>query len=181
MSTADNVMASVSGKAGDDVIRANYGDPDGTMMRGGGGNDKMYGGKFDDIIVGGEGNDQMAGGAGADQFRFFLNEVSGTDTDYIYDLDFSEGDSLVFGNFAAGTFTDTADINDVNAYTNGTAATISSIEGIAALVNGSASGWTAVQKGTTDVLILSYTNGCVTQEIHISGAWDDYASLSTPV
>ncbi len=175
MSTAD--MAYVAGKGGNDDLRATN-DPDGTMLRGGGGDDILRGGRFDDILVGGEGNDKMFGGDGADQFRFFLNEVSGTDTDYIYDLDFCEGDTLVFGNFAAGTF---SDASGVDGYTNGTAATVSSVEGIAALVNGCGSGWSAAQRGTSDVLVLTYTNGCVTQEIHISDAWNDFASLSTPV
>ena len=164
MSTAD--MASVSGKAGADDLRATN-DPDGTMLRGGAGDDILRGGKYDDILVGGEGNDKMFGGDGADQFRFFLNEVSGTDTDFIYDLDFSEGDTLVFGNFAAGAF---SDADGLNAFAGGTAAEISSLAGLADLVGG-ASGWSAVQKGTSDTLILTYTNGVVTQEIHISNAW----------
>lgn len=171
MSTAD--MAYVTGKGGNDDIRATN-DPDGTMLRGGGGDDILRGGRFDDILVGGEGNDQMFGGDGADQFRFFLNEVSGTDTDYIRDLDFCEGDTLVFGNFAAGTF---SDATGVDGYTNGTAATVSSFEGLKALVEGDGCGplgWTAAQRGTSDVLILSYTDGSVTQEIQITGGWNAY-------
>lgn len=168
MSTAD--MAYVGGNdVGNDIRATN--DPDGTILNASGGDDTLRGGRGDDILVGGEGNDKLFGGDGADQFRFFFDTVSGTDTDFIYDLDFSEGDTIVFGHFADGTFVDT---DGVNGFTNGSAAEVDSIEGLLALVNGSDDNWTATQKGTTDVLILTYTDGTSTQSIHISNAWSSY-------
>jgi hypothetical protein len=160
----------VGGSNGDDDIRA-VNDPDGSYLFARGGDDILRGGKFDDLLVGGEGNDSMFGGDGADQFRFFLNEVSGTDTDWIYDLDFSEGDELVFGNFAADTFVAGA---GVNAFSMGTAGIINSIEGLQALVNAADDNWTAAQRGDTDTLELTYTDGNVTQVINFSSAWSDF-------
>ena len=165
MSTAD--MTYVGGNAGANDLRATN-DPDGTLFNAGGGDDTLRGGRYDDILTGGEGDDKLFGGAGADQFRFFFDVVTGTDTDFIYDLNFSDGDTLVFGKFADGTFVDSV---GVNGFTNGSAAQISSVEGIAALVNGADDHWTATQKGSTDVLILSYTDGSKTETIHISNAW----------
>lgn len=176
MSTAD--MAFVGGTTGNNDIRATT-DVDGTILSGGGGDDILRGGRFDDILVGGEGNDRMFGGAGADQFRFFFDQVSGTDTDFVYDLNFTDGDSMVFGNFADGTFVDIPSA-EVNGFDDGTAAIVSAYAGLAALVNGADDNWTATQKGSTQVLILSYTDGVSTQTIHISNAWDQVSAFLIP-
>lgn len=158
----------VSGTSGDDDIRAI---PSGSVMNGGDGNDVLRGGKSNDILVGGSGDDQMFGGAGADQFRFFANQLDGVDTDKIYDLNFIDGDTLVFGNFTAGLFSDS---EGVNSFSGDTAAQISSIEGLRNLVGDSDGAITASRKGNTEVLILTIHNGDDTQIIHISGLWSAY-------
>src|SRR5687768_8647752 len=103
---ADGIRAYVAGRDGPDDLRATN-DEDGTQLRGGDGNDILRGGRYDDILVGGSGSDKMFGGDGGDQFRFFGDDIEGvSDTDFIYDLDFAEGDTLVFGNYGANTFSD---------------------------------------------------------------------------
>lgn len=119
-------MAEIFGTAGDDTLRGPknehngiYGfDGDdlliggtlGDVLSGGSGNDELRGGKGldtlygdagDDILIGGEWSDKLYGGAGADQFVFdtksLYEDVSPLGKrDVIYDLNFDEGDSLVF-------------------------------------------------------------------------------------
>lgn len=167
--------ANVSGKAGNDDLRATN-DTDGTLINAGAGDDILRGGRFDDILVGGSGNDQMFGGDGADQFRFFGNQIDGAgDLDKIFDLDFSEGDTLVFGSFAAGTFSDD---DGVNAFADDGSAIVSSFEGLANIVNGTTV--TAEQRGNTDTLILRITNDAgQVQEIHISNAYAAFVAASS--
>lgn len=163
---------SVSGTSGDDDLQAVIGGG-GTVIAGGDGNDILRGGKFADFLVGGKGDDQMFGGAGGDQFRFFGDQIDGVDTDRIYDLKFSEGDSIVFGRFAADFFSDDTGIN---AFTDGTAAQITSIDGLRALVDNSNGAITASQRGSTDVLIVTIHSGENTQILWLSNMWAAYNS-----
>ncbi|RVU07922.1 hypothetical protein EOE18_02295 [Novosphingobium umbonatum] len=162
----------VGGTSGNDDLRANSQDTDGSYLFARGGDDILRGGKYDDVLTGGAGSDQYYGGAGADQFRFFGYDVTTGDRDRVYDLNFSDGDTIVFGSFATDTFADAAGIN---AYTNGTAATISSFEGLANMVNDADAVW-ATRKGTTDLLILHVTVGTETQTIEISNAYSAYVA-----
>ena len=158
----------VSGTSGNDDLHAIN---TGSVVNGGDGNDVLRGNRSDDILVGGSGDDQMFGGAGADQFRFFANQLDGTDTDKIYDLNFNDGDTLVFGNFTAGLF---ADNEGVNAFSGDTSAQISSIAGLRNLIADSDGAISASRKGNTEVLILTIHNGDDTQIIHISGLWSAF-------
>lgn len=148
----------------------------GSILYGQDGNDILRGGKYNDILDGGRGDDQMFGGDGADQFRFFGNYIEGTsDLDKIYDLDFSEGDTLVLGEYGALGLTSG---DGINVFNGGNSAIISSFEGIAALVESSLV--TASQKGNTGVLILTMDNGAGgTQIIHITGGWAEYVAASS--
>jgi Ca2+-binding RTX toxin-like protein len=99
-----------NGTQGSDHLLADYGNPDGTILNGYGGNDIIAGGNGNDIIVGGQGDDQMGGGKGADIFRFFGddivslgNTVTGNETDNIRDLNFVEGDSILLDHFSEFT------------------------------------------------------------------------------
>lgn len=172
---SDGQKTYVTGKASDDDIRAAL-DADGTMLRGGAGDDILRGGRFNDILVGGSGDDWMFGGVGADQFRFFGNELTGaSDRDRIFDLTFGEGDVLVFGSFAAGTFSKLA---GVNGFSGGSAAVISSYEGI---VNAAAFSdlVTATRFSPhNDNLLLKITNATTgqVQEILISNGWTHYVN-----
>jgi Ca2+-binding RTX toxin-like protein len=166
-------MSYVTGKAGNDDVLANYGDTDGTMIRGGAGNDTLRGGNHDDILVGGRGDDWLWGGAGADQFRFFGNEIDGAgDRDRIFDLKFGEGDTLVFGAFKAGTFGDTAGLNG---FSSGTSAIISSWEGVVDAARGSTD-FTALRASIhNDNLLLKIVNSVgQVQEILITNGWSQY-------
>jgi Ca2+-binding RTX toxin-like protein len=117
----------LAGTSGKDRLAATH-DPRGTALNGGLGDDQLRGGKHADILVGGHGDDLLTGGTGADQFRFFGTQIDGaSDRDRITDLSFAQGDVLVFGSFAAGTFSDAA---GVNAWGDGSAASISSYAGI---------------------------------------------------
>jgi Ca2+-binding RTX toxin-like protein len=163
--------------SGNDNMTAG-GDPDGTIYNAGKGNDTIRAGKTDDILTGGAGSDSMWGGEGADQFRFFANDVAeGTkDRDRIFDFDFSEGDTLVFGSFDAGTYTDDAGING---FSSGTAATVSTMEGLVSMVENT--GWTASKGHFNNNLILSYDfGGGRVQEIVLTNMWADFFAASTP-
>lgn len=103
----------VFARGGDDFVNAGAGDD---YVEGGTGNDTIYGGDGRDTIFGGEGNDQLygggggidflSGGSGADVFIVLAGDADPSDgiTFYnmtpvdqwvrIYDLDFSEGDSV---------------------------------------------------------------------------------------
>ncbi len=167
-----NDKSYVRGTAGNDDLRANYNDTDGSVLAAGAGDDILRGGRYDDVLIGGQGNDQMFGGAGADQFRFFGNQIDGAlDTDRIYDLKFAEGDTLVFGSYAEGTFVrDTGE----NAFASGTSAILSSWEGVVNAVQNS-SNITATRQGAgNDSLVLTIHNGSQTQEIVISNGWTAY-------
>lgn len=96
------------GGAGDDVIATPHGDD---VIHGGAGDDTLYsrrgddwldGGAGDDVLTGCEGSDTLNGGDGADKFVFYGSHGEGRDL--IVDLDFTEGDRLVFGGFDEDTF-----------------------------------------------------------------------------
>ena len=165
---SDGIKAAVSGKAGNDDLKATN-DPDGTLLSGGAGDDILRGGKYDDIIVGGAGNDLMFGGGGADQFRFFGSQIDGaSDYDRVFDLNFGEGDSLVFGDYGSGFFTVDDNVN-VNSFAGGASASVHSWEGLVALA-GSSTEITATQARGVNVL-LTLDFGGQTQEIEISNGW----------
>lgn len=171
---SDGTMSYTTGKSGDDDLRAMYTDRDGTMMRGGAGDDVLRGGSYNDILIGGSGDDWMYGGFGADQFRFFGNEITlGSDRDRIFDLKFGEGDVLVFGSFAAGTF---GKLDGVNGFSGGGSAVISSYEGIVNAARFSDL-VTATRGGANnDNLLLKVTNATTSQvqEVVITGGWSQY-------
>lgn len=174
---SDGNKAYVGDGAGNGDIRATN-DVDGTILNGGAGNDALRGGRYDDILSGGSGNDSYYGGDGADQFRFFGNQIDGAgDTDKVLDLDFSEGDSIVFGNYGAESFADT---DGANAYNGGGDVQISSWEGLVAAVQQLGERATVSQKGTTDVLILSIMVGEQIQEIQITGGFAAFQNAMNP-
>ncbi len=170
---SDGKKSYVGGGAGNDDLRANYGDRDGTIINAGEGNDTLRGGNHNDILTGGAGSDEMFGGSGADQFRFFGDQIEGTtDTDFVYDLDFSEGDTLVFGNFGGGTFSDD---DGVNGFSGGTAAIISSFEGIVNAAAASDNVTAYRESDTNDTLILRITDADgQLQHILITGGYSQY-------
>jgi Ca2+-binding RTX toxin-like protein len=172
MQMAFSDKSSVSGTSGNDDISAtnNF---NGTLLSGGDGNDILRGGRNDDVLVGGAGDDQMFGGAGADQFRFFGTQIGGTsDTDFIRDLNFGDGDTIVLGSFGANTFSDTS---GVNAFSGGTSASISSYEGLVQAAAGSDS-VTAFRQGAGNnnlVFQITDADGQI-QNIVITGGYSQY-------
>jgi len=162
----------VSGKNGNDDLRATN-DKDGSYIHANGGNDTLRGGRYDDILDGGAGDDLYAGGGGADQFRFFGNQIEGqSDTDRVFDLNFDEGDTLVFGNYTANTFFDRT---GENAFANGQSAIISSVEGLKNAVNDS-SLITAERRGNTDTLILTIQVDGKTHNIQLTGIYSAFVA-----
>ncbi len=171
--------AFVQGTTGNNDIRATN-DTDGSYLFARAGDDILRGGRYDDVLTGGAGDDLLFGGAGADQFRFFGNDIGGSsDLDKIFDLNFSEGDTLVFGKYGSALFTDSA---GANASPDGLGVSISSYAGLAAQINNAGGAITYSEKGTTDVLILTLTNSTGQQQvIHITGGYDALlAELGTP-
>lgn len=152
-------------KAADD-IRTHGTTGQNTLTYTGKGDDVIRGGRGNDTIVGGPGSDKMWGGAGADTFLFNAREVHGTgDNDYIYDLNFGEGDRIGLANFG-GTVGNTI---------------LRSMSDLVHLVNSSAQA-TAHQKGATDVLVLHVADmsGNV-ENIYISHGWADYLAAGGSV
>lgn len=155
-------------------------DVDGSYLRGLGGDDILRGGKYDDVLDGGAGDDQLFGGKGADQFRFFATDVTSqsgpnvVDADAVRDVNFGEGDTLVFGRFSAGTYTDASGIDAVS---GGAGAIVSSWDGLLSMINDT--GWTVTRIGNTQKVQISYAyDESHTQNITLTaamgevGAWD---------
>ena len=82
------------GGNGPDVLDAG---PGNQILKGLGGND---------TLIGGPGDDLMTGGTGADVFQFSGRDIAEHqhDNDTISDLNFAEGDKLVFSGYQGGTF-----------------------------------------------------------------------------
>lgn len=162
-------MSNVNGTPGDDDIKALS---DGSRVFGGTGNDILRGNKGDDFLIGGAGDDQMTGGAGADQFRFFGDDIDGpSDTDRIYDLNFDQGDKLVFDNFG-DIF---SDADGVNAYDGGDAAIIRSWEGLANAVQDSGGRITYTGGASTNLLFITLENDAgQLQTLRITGGYNAF-------
>ena len=173
MAVSDGNRSYVGNGAGNGDIQANGNDADGTILNAGAGNDILRGGAYNDILSGGSGDDQMFGGDGADQFRFFGDQQTGLDTDRVYDLDFSEGDTLVFGNWGAGTFNEDTGVDALNPSNNG--AIISSWEGVVNAVNFSGNVTANREAPGNDNLVLTITDadGDV-NNIVITGGYSQY-------
>jgi Ca2+-binding RTX toxin-like protein len=179
---SDGIKATRGGTDGADDLRADYDDADGTIFTSGFGNDTLRGGAFDDIFQGGAGNDQMFGGLGADQFRFFggqasdKNKIEGaSDTDFIRDLKFGEGDRIVLGGFGDGKFTKT---DTVAAFDNGNDVIIDSYQDLADLAAVDAITLTRNSNGN---LLVSITNadGQI-QNISITGGVAAFDAATAP-
>lgn len=67
--------------------------PNGAVIDGGAGADKIKGGVGDDAIAGGEGKDILTGGAGEDTFVFYNDLILAKDKDVI--TDFTRGSDLI--------------------------------------------------------------------------------------
>jgi VCBS repeat-containing protein len=168
----DGIKANISGTTGVDDLAATA-DPDGSSINAKAGSDILRGGKFNDILTGGAGDDLMSGGTGADQFRFYGDQIEGaSDLDKVFDLDFAQGDTLVFGSFGANTF---FKAGGVNAFSGGTAAILDSYADIVSAA--AASDLVTAKRASpfNDNLILSVTDadGQI-QQISISGGWSQY-------
>lgn len=161
----------VRGTAGNDDVRANSRYE--SYIETGTGNDVLRGGKYGDILIGGAGDDQLWGGGGGDQFRFYGNNIEGSsDQDRIYDLNFEQGDELVFGAFGTGTFHDSS---HVNAFDSGASAIIASLEGLREADLASARISVSRQALGNNNLTVSLTNddGQV-ERIVITNMWSTY-------
>jgi Ca2+-binding RTX toxin-like protein len=170
---SDDKQGYRAGRAGNDELFAIGADAEGTQLRGNRGDDLLVGGAYDDVLVGNFGDDVLVGGAGADQFRFFGNEIDGAlDVDRIFDLNFAEGDRLVFGEFASGTF---ARSRDVTAFAGGSAAIVDSFSDLRKLDAASDRIIVTRLNPSSDTLVVEVANGQgQVQRILISDAWQNY-------
>jgi Ca2+-binding RTX toxin-like protein len=98
---------------------------------GGNGDNTFFGFGGDDEFLLRFGNDTVTGGDDADLFKFDGRYVNDGDAHTITDLDFSEGDTILFRFFDPGTFDDLADPGNPLQVTNGgQTATFDSVEDI---------------------------------------------------
>jgi Ca2+-binding RTX toxin-like protein len=137
----------------------------------------MRGGRFNDLLTGGAGDDQLFGGGGGDQFRFFGTQIEGKgDTDTIYDLNFAEGDKLVFGDFGVGTF---GNLAGVKGFKSGTSVIIDSFADIIAL-DAASDLITALRGGPdgTGLLLQIVDADGQVQSVLLAGAYDRYLAAS---
>lgn len=171
---SDGINSVSRGNDANNVVRPTN-DVNGTTMYGRGGDDNMQGGRYDDDIIGGEGDDTATGGDGADLFRFYGDQIEGTsDYDRVFDLDFSEGDTVFLADYGL-SFTD---MDGADALINGTAVQISSMEGLFNLVE--AFSQITAENVRDNNLLLTIDNGSgQTQVIELSNAWDDYLAVSS--
>lgn len=155
--------SAVSGGAGNDDLRANYGNKDGSALNGGDGNDTLRGGSFSDILSGGAGNDQMFGGRGADTFQFSSAGLKNGTVDRIYDLSFAEGDELDLSGFG-------------KLFGGDGAAVVDSMDALAQLVEDAKGTLTATKRGATDTLVLDINLDGNHQIVEISNAYTQFAA-----
>ena len=143
--------------AGDDLVVGTGFDDD---MRGWGGNDELLM-RF--------GSDTAIGGNDADAFIFDGRFVNNGDSHTVRDLDFGQGDTLVFRFMDAGSFDDSKDpANDFAVSNGGSDATFDSVEDIQeAVANGVMSGADDGSGGTT----LTIAVGGDTLNVTLDG-WD---------
>jgi Ca2+-binding RTX toxin-like protein len=174
---SDGMRAFRGGDSGNNDLQATD-DPDGTTLFARDGNDILRGRRGNDILDGGGGDDQMFGGGGADQFRFFGSRIDGpSDTDFIRDLTFADGDTLVLGDFGAGTFSDAEGVNAFGpaGSNDGSAAVISSFEGIVNAAAGSTNVTAFRQSQGNNNLVFQITDadGQI-QNIVITGGYSQF-------
>lgn len=150
------------GTKGNDDISSGTATGQTSITYAGAGDDILRGGKGNDTLVGGAGNDKMFGGAGADTFLFNGHDMNNGDKDFIYDLNFAEGDRIGLANFG-GTVGSTI---------------LRSFQDIADLIHNNVGTVSYSEKGSTNVLILdvtSATNGV--EHIYITGGYDAVHAL----
>ena len=100
----------------------------------GGGDDVLVGDAGDNWLVAGSGSNVMHGGAGADDFRF-VGGHAGSPSEVVLDTDFDEGDRIVLTQYEDGTFSSGG--RGTNVFSDGGAAIVTSMEGLARLAEAS--------------------------------------------
>ncbi|TAE32066.1 MAG: calcium-binding protein [Alphaproteobacteria bacterium] len=85
--------SNIQGNNNDDVIIGGAGND---TIGGQDGNDTLFGNAGNDRFAGGLGNDFLTGDDGADQFEFGTNHTAMFGHDVVTDLNFAEGDSMIF-------------------------------------------------------------------------------------
>ena len=89
VATSDGTKTLVTNGSAGGVIYANGADADGSILKGGAGDDSLRGGKYADDLFGGSGNDSYFGGGGVDNFHVNMQDIKdGVDTDtLLHDAD----------------------------------------------------------------------------------------------
>ncbi|MFO1260251.1 MAG: hypothetical protein U1E68_04115 [Sphingomonadaceae bacterium] len=173
VATSDGTKTLVTNGSAGGVIYANGADADGSILKGGAGDDSLRGGKYADDLFGGSGNDSYFGGGGVDNFHVNMQDIKdGVDTDTLLDLelaDGADGDVLWLEGFAQGTFSE----HDTN---HGSALKVGTWDGLVEALNSAVGiNVTASQIGTTDNLLLVIDdNAGHIQNLVIKGGFADY-------
>lgn len=143
----------------------------------GNGDNTFFGYGGDDEFLIRFGNDTISGGDDADLFKFDGRYVNDGDAHTITDLDFSEGDTILFRFFDAGSFDDLADPGNPLQVSNGSrTATFDSVEDIVeAHLNGVLQ---VSDSGDGDTLITMPSAGNV-MTVELDGL--AFSSLNIPV
>jgi len=166
----------ISGIDGDDYLEGNAGD------------DTLLGGTGDDWLIGGAGDDLYSGGTGTDQFRFYGNNITGagsatpgSDFDIVEDLNFAEGDQLVFARFGQNIFQGQGSPENLQIIPGegvpGSGVNVLSWAGLVELVAASPAITAERQPGTDTLLLKIVNNNGSTQIIAIKNGWQPYSDL----
>ena len=148
------------GDSGDDVVLS--GTAGQASSRGG--DDVLIGTSAANALTGGSGRDIMFGGGGGDDFQFRGSHITGSHQDVLMDLDFSEGDRLIFSVYENGAFSAAAKGPGLNVFHNGSAAIVTSAEGLERLAALS-DAVTLEAHPESDSITLGITQGGVVHDI----------------
>lgn len=117
------------------------------------------------------------GNGHADEFRFDGSKLAESKTSTVSDLDFGDGDTLVFIWYDKDSFHDKPGGSLLHANAEGTYVKIDSIADIKELADFSGNKVSAHANVDTDVLTLSIDQGGLTHTVQLAGLADEYLSL----
>lgn len=113
----------------------------------------------------------------ADEFRFDGSKLAASKTSTVDNLDFGDGDTLVFIWYDQNSFHDKPGGNLLQANAAGTYVKIDSMADIKELADFSGNKVSVNANADTDVLTLSIDQGSFTHKVQLAGLADEYLSL----
>lgn len=164
-----------TGDSGDNIVFAR---PSDGLLNPGAGNDVLIGNAGKNWFMESAGDNVFVGFGGADAFRFDGRHVSGTKSDAILDVNFSQGDTITFRQYDAGTFSHLPGKNLFAVFDGGKSAAVDTILDLREMVEAS-KGITAKTEG--GALVLSISQGADTHELYLAGLASAYQGVSLDV